>query len=269
MIHYKIRQCITPRDTDSIKLYLKEIAKYKVLTPEEEIELATKVQQGDETAKTKLIESNLKFVVSIAKQYLGKGLDLEDLIAVGNCGLIKAAEKFNPDLGFRFLSYAGWWIRDFIINEIITNGKLIRIPFNKTITLNKINHAISTFENEYGHIPSEEELAEVLQIDIDEIETLVKASESSISYDLTEVNVGYSEEHNCGLSAVLPFLKKALTKMEYIVLTKTLGLEGEELEMHEIAKQYNLTRERVRQIKNKAIIKLRKHPDINKIIELI
>lgn len=269
MIHYKIRQCITPRDTDSIKLYLKEIAKYKVLTPEEEIELATKVQQGDETAKTKLIESNLKFVVSIAKQYLGKGLDLEDLIAVGNCGLIKAVEKFNPDLGFRFLSYAGWWIRDFIINEIITNGKLIRIPFNKTITLNKINHAVSAFENEHGHFPSEDELAEILQIDVDDIETLVKASESSISYDLDEVNVGYSEEHNCGLSAILPFLKKALTKMEYIVLTKTLGLEGEELEMHEIAKQYNLTRERVRQIKNKAIIKLRKHPDINKIIELI
>ena len=167
MVHYKIRQCITPKDTDSIKLYLKEISKYKVLTPEEERELASKIQQGDEAAKTKLIESNLKFVVSIAKQYLGKGLDLEDLIAVGNCGLIKAAEKFNPNLGFRFLSYAGWWIRDFIINEIITNGKLIRIPFNKTITLNKINHAISTFENEHGHVPSEEELAEVLQINID------------------------------------------------------------------------------------------------------
>lgn len=269
MIHYQIKQSITPRDTESIKIYLRSIRKFKVLTPEEECDLALKVQQGDQQAKEDLIKANLRFVVSIAKQYLGKGIEFEDLIAVGNCGLMKAVEKFDPTLGYRFLTYAGWWIRDYIINEIINNGNLIRIPFNKTISLNKLHKVVEAFEMTNGHSPTEAELAEILQLSIESVENLIDASNVNISRDLEECQVGYTEELNCGYSAILPFLKQALSKMEYIVLTKSLGLDGEELDLKDIAKKYNLTRERVRQIKNKAIIKLRKHPSIHNLLNMV
>lgn len=267
MQHFQIKQSITDRSTESIKIYLKEISKYKVLSADEEMELATNMYNGDDSAKETLIKSNLRFVVSIAKQYQGKGIELEDLIEVGNCGLLKAADKFDPTLGFRFLSYAGWWIRDYIINEIINNGKLIRIPFNKTLTINKLNKIISDFEATNGHPPTEDELAEILQLTEKEVEELIQVCNTSVSHDLDSCNIGYDEDSDCGISAVIPFLKKVLTKMEYTVLAKSFGLEGEELELKEIAKQYNLTRERVRQVKNKAIIKLRKHPNISHILK--
>lgn len=269
MQHYQIRPSITDRSVESVKMHLKEISRYKVLTPEQESELAQKMYNGDQEAKDLIIKSNLRFVVSIAKQYQGKGIEFEDLIAVGNCGLLKAAEKFNPNLGFRFLSYAGWWIRDYIINEIINNGKLIRIPFNKTITINKLNRFIEAFEVEHGRSPTEDELSEMLQISENEIEELLEVCGTSVSKDLENCNVGYTEELDCDMSALLPFLKSNLTKMEYIVLTRSFGLEGEELELKEIAKKYHLTRERIRQIKNRAIIKLRKCPNINNLSNLI
>lgn len=269
MQHYQIKPSVTDRSIESVKIHLKEISHFKVLTPEQEAELAFKMYQGDMKARDKIIKSNLRFVVSIAKQYQGKGIEFEDLIAVGNLGLVKATEKFDPNLGYRFLSYAGWWIRDYIINEIINNGKLIRVPFNKTLTINKLNRLIDTFEVENSRSPTEDELSNLLQVSEDEVEELLEVCSTSISKDLETCNVGYTEELNCGMSALLPFLKSNLTKMEYIVLTRSFGLEGEELELKEMATKYQLTRERIRQIKNRAIIKLRKHPDINKIIELI
>jgi RNA polymerase primary sigma factor len=269
MQHFQIKPSITDKSTESVKLHLKEISKYKILTPEEEIDLATKSAEGDIEARDTLIKSNMRFVVSIAKQYQGKGVDLEDLIAVGNCGLLKATEKFNPELGYRFLSYAGWWIRDFIINEIINHGRLIRIPFNKTMSMNKLNKIIVDFETKYERTPTAEELSELMEIDEKEIESLVDTYSTSISRDLEDCNIGYTQELECGLSALLPFLKTNLTAIEYDVIVKSFGLEGEEMELKEIAKMYNLTRERVRQVRNKAIIKLRKHPNINNLFKLI
>jgi RNA polymerase primary sigma factor len=269
MQHFQIKQSITDRSTESVDIYLKEISKFKILTPEEEFELATKMYQGDDQAKDKLIKSNLRFVISLAKQYQGKGVEFEDLIAVGNCGLLKAVEKFNPELGYRFLSYAGWWIRDFIINEIINHGKLIRVPFNKTISINRINKLIIDFETKHERTPTADELSELLQLDEQEINELLETYNTSISYDLDTCNAEYTNELDCGMSAVIPFLKENLSQMEFAIISKSFGLEGEELELKEIAKQYNLTRERVRQVRNKAIIKLRKHPNINNLFKLI
>lgn len=269
MLHYLIKPSITDRSVESVKRHLKEISHFKILTPEQETELAFKMYNGDMEARDMIIKSNLRFVVSIAKQYQGKGIEFEDLIAVGNLGLIKATDKFDPNLGYRFLSYAGWWIRDYIINEIINNGKLIRVPFNKTLTINKLNRLIDTFEVENGRVPTEDELSDLLQVSENEVEELLEVCSTSVSRDLENCSIGYTEELDCGMSALLPFLKKNLTKMEYIVLTRSFGLEGEELELKELAKKYQLTRERIRQIKNKAIIKLRKHPQINNLINLI
>lgn len=269
MQHFQIKQSITDRSTESVRMHLKEISKYKVLTPEEELELATRMYHGDEQAKDELIKSNLRFVVSIAKQYQGKGIEFEDLIAVGNLGILKACEKFNPELGYRFLSYAGWWIRDFIINEIINHGRTIRIPFNKTISINKLNKLIIDFEAKHERVPTAEELSELLEIDEEEINELIEAGNTSISYDLDTCNAGYTYEPNMGLQALMQFLSTILTPIEVSIISKSFGLEGEELELKEIAKLYNLTRERVRQVKNKAIIKLRKHPHINNLFKLI
>lgn len=269
MQHFQIKQSTTDKSTESVCIYLKEISKYKVLTPEEELELATRMYNGDENAKDQLIKSNLRFVVSIAKQYQGKGIEFEDLIEVGNLGIIKACEKYNPELGYRFLSYAGWWVRDFIINEIINHGRVIRIPFNKTMSINKLNNLIIDFETATERTPTAEELSELLKIDEKEVEELLETASTSISYDLDVCNAGYTEELDCGLSAILPFLEENLNTTEYDIIIKSFGLEGEELELKEIAKQLGLTRERVRQIRNKAIIKLRKHPNINNLFKLI
>lgn len=269
MQHFQIKQSITDRSVESVKIHLKEIAKYKVLTPEEELELAMKMYSGDTQAKERLINSNLRFVVSIAKQYQGKGIEFEDLIAVGNLGLIKACEKFNPELGYRFLSYAGWWIRDFIINEIINHGRMIRIPFNKTISINRLNQIITDFETINERPPTADELSDLLKIEEDEVDELLEVYNTTVSTDLETCNAGYEEDYSCGTSALLPFLQNNLTKMEYAILTKSFGLDGNESELKEIAKQYGLTRERVRQVRNKAIIKLRKHPDINNLFKLI
>jgi RNA polymerase primary sigma factor len=268
MQHFQIRQSITDRSTDSIRIHLKEIAKYKVLSPEEELELAIKMYNGDKDARETLIKSNLRFVISIAKQYQGKGVELEDLISAGHVGLIKSCDKYNPDLGYRFLSYAGWWIQDFIINEIITYGKTIRIPFNKTMTINKLNKLIMQFEMKHERIPTADELAQLLNVDEEEINDLLNANDTLVSNDLENCNIGYAEETVSNLPELCNFLKSNLTNLEYKVLVKSFGLKGEEMELKEIAKQLGLTTERVRQVKNKAIIKLRKHPNINNLLKL-
>lgn len=266
MKHFQIKQSITDRSTDSVRLYLKDISQYPLLTPEQEKELATKAIQGDRQAKNKLIESNLRFVVSIAKQYQGKGLELEDLISAGNLGLIRATELFEPERDLRFLSYAGWWIRDFIINELINYGKEIRIPFNKTITINKINQALLDFETKNERPPTADELAELLEMEEDSVKELMGMTELSIVKDLSEVDASYTPEINVNQDFLIRFLHTVLSKTEAQILCESFGIGTEEKDIKEIADERNLTMERVRQIKNTAILKLRKHPHINNLL---
>jgi len=266
MKHFQIRQSITDRSSESVTLYLKDISKYPLLTVEQERELAVKAVNGDKQAKDKLIESNLRFVVSIAKQYQGKGLELEDLISTGNLGLIRAVDSFEPERELRFLSYAGWWIRDFIINEIINNGKAIRIPFNKTITINKINQALIQFETENERPPTADELAELLAMEEDSVKELMDMTEVSIVKDLTDLDVNYTPDINNNQEFLKDFLSSLLTKTETRVLCESFGIGTEEKEIKEIAEELEVTMERVRQIKNTAILKLRKHPNINNLL---
>lgn len=266
MKHFQIRQSITDRSSESIRLYLKDISKYPLLTAEQERELAVKAVGGDKQAKDKLIESNLRFVVSIAKQYQGKGLELEDLISTGNLGLLRALELFEPERELRFLSYAGWWIRDFIINEIINNGKSIRIPFNKTITINKINQALIQFETENERPPTADELAELLAMEEDSIKELMDMTEVSIVKDLTDIDINYTPDINNNQEFLKYFLDSLLTKTETRVLCESFGIGTEEKDIKEIAEELEVTTERVRQIKNTAILKLRKHPHINNLL---
>ena len=266
MKHFQIRQSITDRSSESIRLYFKDISKYPLLTVEQERELAVKAVNGDKQAKDKLIESNLRFVVSIAKQYQGKGLELEDLISTGNLGLIRAVDSFEPERELRFLSYAGWWIRDFIINEIINNGKAIRIPFNKTITINKINQALIQFETENERPPTADELAELLAMEEDSVKELMDMTEVSIVKDLTDLDINYTPDINNNQEFLKGFLASLLTKTETRVLCESFGIGTEEKEIKEIAEELEVTIERVRQIKNTAILKLRKYPNINNLL---
>lgn len=266
MKHFQIKQSITDRSTDSVRMYLKDISKYPLLTPEQERELAIKAINGDKQAKDKLIESNLRFVVSIAKQYQGKGLELEDLISTGNLGLIRAVDSFEPERELRFLSYAGWWIRDFIINEIMNNGKEIRIPFNKAITINKINQALIRFEAVNERPPTADELAELLEIEENSVKELMNITDLSIVKDLSEVDASYTPEININHEFLIRFLYANLSKTEAKVLCESFGIGTEEKDIKQIADERNLTIERVRQIKNTAILKLRKHPNINNLL---
>ena len=266
MKHFQIKQSITDRSTDSVRMYLKDISKYPLLTPEQERELAVKAINGNKQAKDKLIESNLRFVVSIAKQYQGKGLELEDLISTGNLGLIRAVDSFEPERDLRFLSYAGWWIRDFIINEIMNNGKEIRIPFNKAITINKINQALLDFEVRNERPPTADELAELLEMEEDSVKELMGMTDLSIVKDLSEVNASYTPEININQEFLIHFLQANLSKMETQILCESFGIGTDEKDIKQIADERNLTMERVRQIKNTAILKLRKHPHINNLL---
>jgi RNA polymerase primary sigma factor len=268
MKHFQIKQSITDRSTDSVRMYLKDISKYPLLTSEQEKELAIKAINGDKQAKDKLIESNLRFVVSIAKQYQGKGLELEDLISAGNLGLIRATELFEPEREFRFLSYAGWWIRDFIINEIINNGKEIRIPFNKAITLNKINQALLDFETLNERPPTADEVAELLEMEEDSIKELMGITDLSIVKDLSEIDASYTPEININQEFLIHFLQANLSRTEAQILCEAFGIGTEEKDIKQIADERGLTMERVRQIKNTAILKLRKHPNINNLLKL-
>ena len=266
MKHFQIKQSITDRSTDSVRMYLKDISKYPLLTAEQERELAVKTINGDKQAKDKLVESNLRFVVSIAKQYQGKGLELEDLISSGNLGLIRATELFEPERELRFLSYAGWWIRDFIINEIMNNGKEIRIPFNKAITINKINQALLDFETRNERPPTADEVAELLEMEEDSVKELMGMTDLSIVKDLSEVDASYTPEININQEFLIHFLQANLSRMEAQILCESFGIGTEEKDIKQIADERNLTIERVRQIKNTAILKLRKHPNINNLL---
>ena len=280
MKHYKIKPSITDRSSISVDLYLKDISKFPILTPEEELNLVIQMRNGDKAAREKLINSNLRFVVSIAKQYQNKGLDFADLISVGNLGLMTAIDRFNPEYNCRILSYAIWWIRDFILQELFTNGKTIKVPVGKVTAVNKLNRILTEFEQKNERPPTVEELVPLLGMSNFEIEDLLSYSQLQVFSEETVSDDGDTASlydsicdedsdadstlKNLGLTSVIEdILSEVLNPIEYQVIIKLFGIGCGEMAYNDIAEDLNLTKERVRQIKDKAIIKLRKSNKIN------
>ncbi len=270
----KITKQFTNRESLSLDKYLQEIGKVELLTPEEEIELAIKIKKGDQKALEKLVKANLRFVVSVAKQYQNQGLSLGDLINEGNLGLIKAAKRFDETRGFKFISYAVWWIRQSILQALAEQSRIVRLPLNRVGALNKIGKAYSNLVQEFEREPNAEELAEQLNMDVTEVADAIKNAGRHISMDAP-----FNQGEENSLLDVLPndevpspdqtlmseSLKKeieralsTLTDREAEVIKLYFGLNGEHsLTLEEIGEKFNLTRERVRQIKEKAIRRLR------------
>ncbi len=276
MRQLKITKSITNRESASLDKYLQEIGREDLITVEEEVELAQRIRNGDRRALDKLTRANLRFVVSVAKQYQNQGLSLPDLINEGNLGLIKAAEKFDETRGFKFISYAVWWIRQSILQALAEQSRIVRLPLNQVGSLNKINKALSKFEQEYERKPSAEELAERLDIPVEKITDTMKVSGRHISVDapfvegednsLLDVMINDDSPHadreliNESLSTEIErVLANALSDRERDIVKKFFGLGVPEMTLEEIGDEFGLTRERVRQIKEKAIRKLKPH----------
>jgi len=270
----KITKQFTNRESQSLDKYLQEIGKVDLLTADEEIELAKKIKKGDQKALEKLVKANLRFVVSVAKQYQNQGLTLGDLINEGNLGLIKAAKRFDETRGFKFISYAVWWIRQSILQALAEQSRIVRLPLNRVGALNKIGRAYSNLEQEFEREPSATELAKELEMDITEISDTLKLSGRHISMDapfsqgeenrLIDV-LENDEEPSPDYSLMSESLRDEITRAlmtlsereaEVIKLYFGLGTEHS-MTLEEIGEKFNLTRERVRQIKEKAIRRLR------------
>jgi RNA polymerase primary sigma factor len=272
----RITKTITNRESISIDKYLQEIGKYELLTPEEEIELARRAKQGDEKALEKLIQANLRFVVSVAKQYQNQGLPLGDLINEGNLGLIKAAKRFDETRGFKFISYAVWWIRQSILQALAEQSRIVRLPLNKVGALNKIGKKLSQLEQEFEREPSANEIAEELDMSVYEVADTLKSAGKHISMDapfaqgednkLLDVIPSENEpmpDHELMRESLRKEIEEALDTLdqrekEVVKLYFGIGYEHP-LTLEEIGEKFKLTRERVRQIKEKAIRKLRHH----------
>jgi len=273
MRQLKITKSITNRESASLDKYLQEIGREDLITVEEEVELAQRIRNGDRIALEKLTRANLRFVVSVAKQYQNQGLSLPDLINEGNLGLIKAAEKFDETRGFKFISYAVWWIRQSILQALAEQSRIVRLPLNQVGSLNKINKAFSKFEQENERRPSPEELAEELDIPVDKIADTMKVSGRHISVDapfvegednsLLDVMVNDDSPNadrfliNESLSKEIERALSTLTEREHEIVKKFFGIGVPEMTLEEIGDEFGLTRERVRQIKEKAIRRLR------------
>ena len=275
MRQLKITKSITNRESQSLEKYLQEIGKVELLTPEEEVELAQRIKAGDQIALEKLTKANLRFVVSVAKQYQNQGLTLSDLINGGNLGLIKAAQRFDETRGFKFISYAVWWIRQSILQALAEQSRIVRLPLNKVGSLNKINKAFSNLEQEFEREPSAEELAEMLEITREEVETTLGVAARHVSVDapfqegeensLLDVlentsvpSTDYSVEYLDSLRKEIDRSLSTLTDRQKDVLIYYFGIGMEHpLSLEDIGEKFALTRERVRQIKDKAINKLR------------
>ncbi len=273
MRQLKITKSITNRESASLDKYLQEIGRENLITVEEEVELAQRIRKGDRLALEKLTRANLRFVVSVAKQYQNQGLSLPDLINEGNLGLIKAAEKFDETRGFKFISYAVWWIRQSILQALAEQSRIVRLPLNQVGSLNKINKAFSRFEQENERRPSPEELAEELDIPIEKIVDTIKISGRHISVDAPFVE----GEDNSLLDVLVnddsPIADRALmsesllieinraletlSERERDIIRMFFGIGCQEMTLEEIGDKFGLTRERVRQIKEKAIRRLR------------
>ncbi|MBV5280978.1 MAG: RNA polymerase sigma factor RpoD/SigA [Paludibacter sp.] len=274
MRQLKITKSITNRESASLDKYLQEIGREDLITVEEEVELAQRIRAGDRIALEKLTRANLRFVVSVAKQYQNQGLSLPDLINEGNLGLIKAAEKFDETRGFKFISYAVWWIRQSILQALAEQSRIVRLPLNQVGSLNKINKAFSKFEQENERRPSPEELADVLDIPVEKIADTMKVSGRHISVDapfvegednsLLDVMIN-DDSPNADRALINESLSKEIERVliftlsdrERDIVKKFFGLGIPEMTLEEIGDEFGLTRERVRQIKEKAIRKLR------------
>lgn len=273
MRQLKITKSITNRESASLDKYLQEIGREELVSLDEEVELAQRIRQGDREALERLTKANLRFVVSVAKQYQNQGLSLPDLINEGNLGLIKAAEKFDETRGFKFISYAVWWIRQSILSALAEQSRIVRLPLNQVGALNKINKAFSKFEQENERRPSAEELAEELEMPTEKISDTMKVSARHVSVDapfsdgeennlldvLPNVDSPNADKSllNESLSLEVERTLATLTPRESDILKYFFGIGVPEKTLEEIGEMFGLTRERVRQIKEKAIRKLR------------
>ena len=270
----KITKQFTNRESQSLDRYLQEIGRVDLITPEKEIELALKIKKGDHKALEELVKANLRFVVSVAKQYQNQGLSLGDLINEGNLGLIKAAYRFDETRGFKFISYAVWWIRQTILQALAEQSRIVRLPLNRVGALNKIGKAYSNLEQEYEREPNADEIASELNISIYEVADALRNSGKHISMDapfssgeetslldIMENNDEPSPDANLMTSSLKSEIERALsslTEKEAEVVKLYFGLSGEHsYTLEEIGEKFNLTRERVRQIKEKAIRRLK------------
>lgn len=268
---------------DSVRLYLREIGKIPLLTAEEELELAQKVVAGDKRAKDKMAEANMRLVVSIAKRYVGRGLDLLDLIQEGNTGLLRAVEKFDPDKGFKFSTYATWWIRQAITRAIADQARTIRIPVHMVETINKLLRTQRRLTQELNREPTNEEIAKAMEIEVEKVEHIMKIKqdissldasvrddeEDSVLADFIEDEDTISPEESATNQLLKEHVKDmlgALTEREQKILKLRFGLEdGKSHTLEEVGQEFSVTRERIRQIEAKALAKLRKHKDSKKL----
>lgn len=274
MRQLKISKQITNRESQSLDKYLQEIGKVDLLTPDEEVELAKRIREGDQMALEKLTKANLRFVVSVAKQYQNQGLSLGDLINEGNLGLIKAGQRFDETRGFKFISYAVWWIRQSILQALAEQSRIVRLPLNRVGSLNKISKTFSELEQRFEREPSPDELADVLEVTTSEVVDTMKISGRHVSMDAPFVqgeenslldvlvndmeNTPDNELMNDSLRREVQRALSTLTQREADVISFYFGLNGgHSMTLEEIGEKFNLTRERVRQIKEKAIRRLR------------
>jgi RNA polymerase primary sigma factor len=275
MRQLKITKSITNRESQSLEKYLQEIGKVDLITPEEEVNLAIRIKQGDQKALEKLTKANLRFVVSVAKQYQNQGLSLSDLINEGNLGLIKAAQRFDETRGFKFISYAVWWIRQSILQALAEQSRIVRLPLNKVGLSNKISKAYSQLEQEFEREPSPDELATILEINTEEVEATLGVAARHVSMDApfidgednslldvlanpNAVSADEELEHHDSLRREIERSLSTLTDRQKDVIILYFGIAVEHpMSLEDIGEKFGLTRERVRQIKDKAITKLR------------
>ena len=282
MRQLKITKQVTNRETASLDKYLQEIGRVELISAEEEVELAQRIKQGDQKALEKLTKANLRFVVSVSKQYQNQGLSLPDLINEGNLGLIKAAQRFDETRGFKFISYAVWWIRQSILQALAEQSRIVRLPLNKIGSINKINKAYAQLEQEHERAPNHEEIADLLDIPENEVKESLKNSGRHVSMDAPLIqdeettmydvirNEGPTPETGLIYESLRKEINRAistLTPREADVVKLYFGLDGHHpMTLEEIGEKFDLTRERVRQIKEKAIRRL-KHTSRSKILK--
>ena len=275
MRQLKITKSITNRESQSLEKYLQEIGKVELISPEEEVKLATLIKQGDQRALDRLTKANLRFVVSVAKQYQNQGLSLPDLINEGNLGLIKAAQRFDETRGFKFISYAVWWIRQSILQSLAEQSRIVRLPLNKVGLTNRIQKAFSLLEQQYEREPTAEELADVLEMDLDEVKATLSINSRHLSMDsplsdgeestLIDVLENDNAEktdgeliHTESLKTEIDRSLKTLTERQKEVICFFFGIGVDHpMSLEDIGERFSLTRERVRQIKDKALTKLK------------
>ncbi|MCU0395512.1 MAG: RNA polymerase sigma factor RpoD/SigA [Chitinophagaceae bacterium] len=274
MRQLKITKSITNRESQSLEKYLQEIGRVELITPEEEVQLAIRIKQGDQKALDRLVAANLRFVVSVAKQYQNQGLTLSDLINEGNLGLIRAAQRFDETRGFKFISYAVWWIRQSILQALAEQSRIVRLPLNKVGLTNKISRAFSQLEQEYEREPTPEELADILEMESEEVAASLNISGRHVSMDAPVADGEESSlidlminpnadqanarlDHHESLRMELSRSLNTLTERQKEVLCYFFGIGVDNpLSLEDIGQRFHLTRERVRQIKDKALAKL-------------